>query len=130
MNRNLVLFATALVFAPFHILGAQVPGPADRARQWLTLVDDGNYRAVADQAAPQARKAELSTLPALRKPLGAMASRDLRAIELTPSRPGLPRGDYAVVRYDSRFAHKAGAVETVTLIMIKGGWAVLDYQIS
>jgi hypothetical protein len=129
MMRLEAALIVSLLLAPLPA-AALSQGPADRARQWLNLVDDGNYREVAGQLAPQAKKSEATELTAMRKPLGAMASRDLRAIELTPVAPGLPRGDYAVVRYESHFAHKTGATETVTLIMIKGGWEVLDYQVT
>jgi hypothetical protein len=105
-----------------------MPAPNDRARQWLTLVDDGNYaqswneagaafkgRAKAPAWAKQAGE--------LRAPLGAVASRDLKAIDLS-------RTDTAVVRYDTSFAHKTGAAETVTLVFEKGAWAVSDYSVK
>jgi hypothetical protein len=127
---DFALISPALLLASALSAQALTPGPADRARQWLTLVDDGNYKEVTEQLAPQARKTEVAALPTQRKPLGAMASRDLRAIVMTPTRPGLPKGDYAVVRYESKFAHKTGAVETVTLVMNKGDWSVLDYRVE
>lgn len=129
MIRLQAALISTLLLAPLSAT-ALTAGPADRARQWLNLVDDGNYKAVNDQLAPQAKRTEASVLPAVRKPLGAMASRDLRAITLTPTAPGLPKGDYAVVRYESHFAHKAGAVETVTLVMNRGSWNVLDYRVE
>lgn len=109
--------------------GAQ-PAPDDRARQWLTLVDDSNYADSARQMGPQAKKAEIDALPRLREPLGAVANRNLKDVRLSNSNPGMAAGQYAVVRYDSNFAHKASAVETVTLAMNKGAWAVVGYRID
>jgi hypothetical protein len=59
-----------------------------------------------------------------------MASRDLKDVSLQATLPKLPRGQYAVVRYDSRFARKTAAVETVTLAMNRGAWAVIAYRIE
>ena len=134
-----LIIPALVLLAPAHALAqaaparpstvtAAIPAPSDRARQWLTLVDDGNYaqswneagaafkaRAKADAWAKQA--------VALREPLGAVASRDLKSIDLSQTQ-------IAVVRYDSFFAHKIGAVETVTLSFENGGWAVTGYDIK
>lgn len=109
---------------------AAQPGPDDRAKQWLTLVDDSNYTDSASQMGAQAKKADIATLPKLREPLGAVANRNLKDVRLSQTNPGMPPGQYAVVRYDSNFAHKANTVETVTLAMNKGNWAVVAYRID
>ena len=109
---------------------AAQPGPDDRAKQWLTLVDDSNYADSGTQMGPQAKKAETAALPNLREPLGAVANRNLKDVKLSTTNPGMPAGQYAVVRYDSNFAHKANAVETVILAMNKGAWSVVAYRID
>jgi hypothetical protein len=119
----------ALAQSPSAPTAAQ-PGPDDRAKQWLTLVDDGNYADSARQMGAQAKKPSAAALPALRSPLGAVSSRNLKDVTLTRTSPGMPAGQYAVVRYDTNFAHKGGAVETVTLAMTKGAWAVVGYKID
>ena len=43
-----------------------------------------------------------------------MSSRALKDVKLTKTLPGMRDGQYAIVRYDSAFAHKATAVESVT----------------
>ena len=102
--------------------------PDDRARQWLTLVDDGDYDRCWREAGSAlksrtGRAAWAAQIKAMREPLGAMSSRDLKSIELF-------RPDQAVVRYDSVFAHKAVAVESVTLSLEHGGWSVTDYGVK
>lgn len=109
---------------------AAQPGPDDRAKQWLTLIDDSNYAESAGQMGTQARKADIDKLPTLREPLGAMSSRSLKDVTLAKTVAGMPAGQYAVVRYESNFARKAVAVETVTLAMTKTGWAVVAYSID
>jgi len=58
-----------------------------------------------------------------REPLGAVVSRDLKDVNMSHPQT-------AVVRYDSSFAHKTGAVETVTLAFEKGGWSVTGYSVK
>lgn len=107
---------------------AATPAPADRARQWLTLVDDKNYQQswTESGAAFKARqKAEdwAKSATALRTPLGAMSSRDLKSIDAS-------RNNITVIRFDTVFAHKAASVETLTLTFQNGSWAVTEYAIE
>lgn len=107
---------------------AVTPTPDDRARQWLVLVDDKNYAQSWSEASKafqnrQKTDAWATEAAAQRAPLGAVASRDLKSIDLS-------RNNTAVIRYDTVFAHKASAVETVTLAIENGGWSVTDYSVN
>jgi hypothetical protein len=107
---------------------AAMPTPDDRARQWLILVDDKNYAqswSQAGKAFQNKQKADAWAAAAgdKRGALGAVASRDLKSIDLG-------RTDIAVVKYDTAFARKAQAVETVTLAFENGGWLVTDYSVN
>ena len=134
-----VLLALVLVFStaapafsqaqtPARRISGAVPAPDDRARQWLVLVDDKNYTQSWSEAgaafkARQKNDAWASEAATKRGPLGAVASRGLKSIDLS-------RNNTAVVRYDTVFARKAAAVETVTLNFENGGWAVSDYSVE
>ena len=114
---------------------ALTPSPDDRAKQWLTLVDDGNSAEAWKQVAPQwkakiAQDQFVRMLTTVRGPLGAMTSRSLKAVNLVRTLPGMRDGQYTVVRFDSAFAHKAQAQETVTLISDNGAWSVVDYRVE
>jgi hypothetical protein len=92
------------------------------------LVDDKNYGASWTQsgkAFQDRQKADAWAKDAAvqREPLGAVASRGLKSIDLS-------RSNVAVIRYDTVFAHKAAAVETVTLSFENGSWAVTDYSVT
>lgn len=107
---------------------AAMPTPDDRARQWLVLVDDKNYSqswSEASKAFQNRQKVEAwaTEAAAKRGTLGAVASRDLKSIDLG-------RANIAVIKYDTVFAHKAAAVETVTLAFENGGWSVVDYSVN
>jgi hypothetical protein len=109
---------------------AAQPTPDDRAKQWLTLIDDSNYKGGIAQMGPQTRKDNVESLSRLREPMGAMATRNLKDIKLEKTQAGMPAGQYAVIRYESSFANRATAVETVTLAMTKGAWAVVGYRVD
>lgn len=106
---------------------AMTPTPDGRAKQWLTLVDDGNY---ADGYKQMGTLATAKTslrdwtqkISSERLPLGAMSSRNLKDLKVS--------GQQATVRYDSAFAHKAAAVETVVLSSGKDGWSVTEYRVD
>jgi hypothetical protein len=107
---------------------AVTPTPDDRARQWLVLVDDKNYAQSWSEASKafqnrQKTDAWATEAAAQRTPLGAVASRDLKSIDLS-------RNNTAVIRYDTVFAHKAAAVETITLAFENGSWSVTDYSVN
>ena len=107
---------------------ASTPAPDDRARQWLVLVDDKNYAQSWSEAAKafqshQKPEAWAKDAAATRAPLGAVASRGLKSIDLS-------RGNTAVIRYDTVFAHKAAAVETVSLAFENGSWSVTEYSVN
>jgi hypothetical protein len=128
----LLLFSPLAAFAQAapaksSTVTAAMPTPDDRARQWLTLVDDGNYVQSWNEAASAYKKdhpapAWSKQIAALRGPLGAVVTRDLKSVDLS-------RSQLAIVRYDTDFAHKSGTVETVTLAFEKGAWAVAGYTI-
>jgi hypothetical protein len=126
----IALPAATPVLAQTPPVTAAQPTPDDRARQWLTLVDDSNYTEGVSQMGEQARTILMGQLPQIREPLGAMAGRNLKDITLPKTVPGMPAGQYAVVRYESRFANRATAIETVTLAMAKSGWAVVGYRVD
>ena len=133
------LIAFALIFAtaapafsqtpsPARRITGATPAPDDRARQWLVLVDDKNYsqswsESGATFKAKLKNDAWASDAAIRRGPLGAVASRGLKSIDLS-------RNNTAVVRYDTVFARKAAAVETVTLNFENGGWSVSDYTVE
>ena len=135
--RCLIAFALILSMAapalaqapsPARRISGTVPAPDDRARQWLVLVDDKNYAqswTESGAAFKTKQKADAWAIDAgnRRTPLGAVASRGLKSIDVS-------RNNTAVIRYDTVFARKAAAVETVTLNFENGGWAVVDYTVN
>ena len=102
---------------------------------WLKLLDDGQYAASWQQAGSFFRDhitsdAWARQIAAVRQPLGAMKSRKFKAAQYATQLPGAPAGQYVVIQYDTDYANKADAVETVTPMLDKDGkWRVSGYYI-
>jgi hypothetical protein len=134
----LVLLAATPAWAQATGAGAptaMTPSPDDRARQWLTLLDDRNYADAYKQMAAAAREkisadAWSKKMSALRAPLGAMSSRTLKDVKLAKVSPGMGDGQTASVRYDASFARNAAAIESVDLVSENGSWVVADYALK
>ena len=105
------------------------------AENWLALVDSGNYAESWQQASSLFRSQVSqstweSKVGPVRQPLGEVLSRKLKNASYTTSLPGAPDGEYEVIQYETSFAHKKSAVETVTPMLDKDGrWRVSGYFI-
>ena len=114
--------------------------PEDEARksaeQWLALVDAGKYAESWKSAAEYFKTAVSEeqwghSLDAFRKPLGELVSRKLKSAQYAKSLPGAPDGEYVVLQFETSFANKKEAIETVTPMLDKGGkWRVSGYFIK
>ena len=106
------------------------------AEQWLALVDAGKYPESWKAAAGYFQTAVSQdqwehSIVAVRKPLGDLVSRKLKSAKYTKSLPGAPDGEYVVLQFDTSFANKKEAVETVTPMLDKDGkWKVSGYYIK
>jgi len=106
------------------------------AEAWLKLVDDGKYADSWKQAAEFFKGAVKQEqwepmVAGVRKPLGKLVSRKVKGTTYTTSAPGAPDGEYVIIQFDTAFAEKKAAVETVTPMMDKDGkWHVSGYFIK
>jgi hypothetical protein len=112
---------------------AATAGPA--AIAWLALVDAEKYGDSWDQAAPYFRNALernrwIQSLDAVRKPLGSIKARNMRQATHHSELPGAPDGEYVLFIYDTTFAHKKSAMETLTIMKTDSGeWKAAGYYI-
>ena len=103
------------------------------AESWLKLVDEANYKASWEQAAKLFKSAVTQAqwegaAAGARNPLGKLVSRKLKSREYKEQLPGAPDGRYVVFQYDTVFANKATAVETVIpMADPDGAWRVSGY---
>jgi hypothetical protein len=115
-------------------------GPEDQAQkaaeQWLSLIDAGklaeSWKTAAEYfqgAVP--REQWQRSLDAVRKPLGDVVSRKLKSAKYTRSLPGAPDGEYVVLQFETSFANKKDAIETITPMLDKDGrWRVSGYYVK
>ncbi len=132
-------FLLAFVFAllmPMAALAADAQTDATAAaKAWLALVDKGDFqqswndaskllqsRISADQWAQSAKP--------IHETLGGVVSRDVSGVEMMSTLPGAPDGQYAIVRFKTKFEKKDTANETVTMMMDNGTWRSAGYFIN
>jgi len=101
------------------------------ARDWLVLHDEGRWRETWNATSASFRKLNnverwTEVAQSVRPPLGAMISRTAIAQEQVPA----PPAGVEVVKFRTRFANKADAVETVSLAREDGTWKVVGIYIE
>ncbi len=105
----------------------------EAAESWLGLVDAGQYSQSWNEAASffkqrvTAQQWE-SAVKSVREPLGKLESRKLKHAQYTKTMPGGPDGEYVILQFDTSFANKKAAIETVTPMKDKDGkWRVAGH---
>jgi hypothetical protein len=106
------------------------------AQTWLQGIDNGNYAQSWTNAAAYFQQAITSekwveAVQQVRKPLGALVSRKVKSAQELASLPGAPDGRYIVMQFETSFANKKSAIETVTFMLEKDGkWKAAGYFIK
>lgn len=125
----------ALALATGAAAKPQSPQPdLAAANSWVSLVDAKRWNdswaaagTLFKSQMPQPRWA--STIQPVRDPLGAVSSRMVKSVTKSKSLPGAPDGEYEVVQFQTSFANKGAATETVVLSHDASGWKVDGYFI-
>jgi len=135
----LKLFAPLMMAASMLLAGSataqdqRLTDAKAAAASWLVLLDAGQYQETWIRSASPFRAAVsqenwLHAASQVRTPLGAVTARTLKSAQFTRTLPNVPDGEYVVMQYDTSFANKAGAVETITPMRDKdGSWRVSGY---
>ena len=106
------------------------------AKQWLGLVDAGEYGESWESAAAYFKSTVTKdywqqAIDAVRKLFGKPLSRKLGSVRYTRSLPGSPDGEYIVIQIATTFEKKEHAVETVIPMLDSDGvWRVSGYFIK
>jgi hypothetical protein len=104
------------------------------ARKWAVLLDDrqwdASWRSAGTMFKAQLTSAQwATTVQSVRQPLGPASSRTLQSAVQSKTLPGAPAGDYQVLQFQTRFANKPDAIETIVLAREQAGWRVNGYFI-
>lgn len=143
MNINRKCFGFSILSLVLALTGLQQAKAADAdeaaaekaALSWLSLVDESKYPQSWTEAASNfklaVKKAQWEAqIKAARAPMGKTISRTLKTKKYATSLPGAPDGEYVVIQFETKFANKSAAVETITPQKDKDGqWRVGGYFI-
>ena len=128
----------ALIYTPtaFADEAVEFQKAQTAAHTWLLGVDQGDYAKSWQEAAQPLKKAMTSAqwqiaLTEARAPLGAVISRQPVLVQYKPPVPNAPADEYVVIQYQTRFANRVTAIETVTPIRETDGlWRVSGYFVQ
>jgi len=104
--------------------------------EWLALTDTGQYESSWDSAsalfkAAVSKEDWKKSLSAVRTPIGSLKTREMAMSKFSTTLPGAPDGEYVVFQFNTSFAQKATALETVTAMKdTDGAWRVAGYFIK
>jgi len=103
-------------------------------QEWLGLVDNQNWSESWNSAGSFFRskvseKTWPSTILSVRDPLGALQSRSILKVTKATSLPDAPDGEYELIEFQSDFANKRGAIETLVLMQEGHTWKTVGYFI-
>ena len=139
MNRLLLIFSLASLTSIAAVRAADTSATEQAtaaARDWLTVIDAGEYGKSWDEAAAVLKqnitKAQWERAAGtVRKQTGALKFRELQSAQPAHELPGVPAGDYVVLTYRSSFADVPAATETVTPMReADGTWRVAGYRVK
>jgi len=131
----LLVIAGALAACPLVAQDARETTVQRTARDWVALIDRGDYAASWKAAGAKFRLAITperwsEAVKAVRGPLGPLAQRTVLSTSFTRSFPGASDGDYALVVFRTAFEKKTEGDETLTLEREPdGAWRVIGYFI-
>ena len=134
-RASLLMLVGSLMWCALALGQDKTQAAVEASDAWLKIIDGGNYAQSWDEASTAFKAAVTQKdwerqAKAVRDPLGAVVSRKMKGAQYTKSLPGAPDGQYVVIQYDTSFANKKSAVETVTPKLDKDGtWRVSGYFI-
>lgn len=135
LSGVVVVLALGLMAGPSSASEEAEARAVEAAEAWLAIVDQGDYEKSWEEAAELLRNAVTKgqfgqSLGAARGPLGEVQSRKVNSTQYATELPGAPDGEYVVIQFETSFAKKQNAVETVTpMLEADGAWRVSGYYI-
>lgn len=104
------------------------------AYDWLNLVDNQNYEESWKESAAQFQKNVpknkwIEKSSNVREPMGGLVDREIDSSKYTTSLPGVPDGEYVIMKFKTQFENKKLAIETITFIK-NDSWGATGYYIK
>jgi hypothetical protein len=139
ITRRRAMAALAVLVAGASVAHAQDPRASlvqDAARDWLAIVDRGEYAKSLEAAGARLRNATnaerwANAVAPVRSALGPLKRRTVYRTSFTEQFPGAPKGAYATVLFRSDFERRSDVGEQLTLEReADGRWRVIGYVIE
>jgi hypothetical protein len=132
---NLLLAIAFALLLPVAALADPSADATNAAKAWVALVDAGNFaQSWTDSSGLMRARVSQADWAKAAQPvhdqLGPVVSREPAGVDMMKALPGAPDGDYAIVHFKTKFAKKAEAKETVTMMMDGGKWKSAGYFIQ
>lgn len=131
-----VLIAMILVSVAFGADTRQQEDALAAAKNWLTMIDNGEYAKSWKEAAAYFKTAItegewVQSMQEVRKPLGKLISRKVKSLTPKTSLPNTPEGKYVVIQFETSFEKGKSGLETVNAQLESDGkWRVAGYGIQ
>lgn len=132
---KMLIFIITLLLILSNQAQADSSAPEAAALAWLEAIDSGQYEQAWEASSPLLKK-PLSphmlerTIGAARRDFGAVQSRRRVSAVRETSMPGAPRGDYAVLTFQTSFENRPQITETITPHLEEGTWKVSGYYLN
>jgi len=122
--------------APAGLHDTQINEGAASADSWLKIIDSEKYPESWESTAGLFRSSItkekwIKDVSAVRKPIGKVKVRETASKEFHAELPGVPDGEYVIIKYRSSFVNKRNTVELVTTAKDTDGvWRVAGYFVK
>ena len=109
----------ALLFSALALANSPQDEVTQAALLWLQKVDGGQLQQAYDDSGVLMKNAVAfdkwsAAITAARASVGNVQSRDLDSVDAHTQFPGVPEGDYMIVKFKTHFGSKADAQETLS----------------
>ena len=127
-----LIFTLTLIISTSIIANASDREAMTVAKEWLALVDAGEYNqswltANKTLKAQSDKDGWANYLIAIREPFGKVVSRKVMRTRTVTQIQGMPDGEYFQVQFEVKFENKSG-MERMTVAKEGGGWKVAGYM--
>ncbi|MEA2119280.1 DUF4019 domain-containing protein [Halovibrio sp. HP20-50] len=134
LKKLTFIIATLLLILPSQAQ-ANTSAAEAAALAWLEAIDSGEFEQAWENSStllkvPLSPDMLSRTISAARRDFGTVQSRRRVSLILETSMPGAPRGDYAILTFQTRFENRPQITETITPHLEGDTWKVSGYYVK
>lgn len=135
MPKTLTFIIATLLLILSNQTQAHTSDAEAAALAWLEAIDSGQYEQAWENSStllkvPLSPNMLSRTISAARRDFGTVQSRRRVSLTHETSMPGAPRGDYAILTFQTNFENRPKITETITPHLEEGTWRVSGYYVN